>query len=71
MSEGCEKDKKGLESTERQRHYLSLARWIAATEFMADIAGQILEARSAECSKPLTSLVSFWMEPRLSGKEGN
>jgi hypothetical protein len=70
--EGCETDKKGdVTKGERKRHYLFFALRIAATQFMADIAGQVLEAMGTECSKLLASLVTFGVESRLSREEGD
>lgn len=49
--------------------YHFIARWVASTQFMADVTGQFLETRRAECGKLLASLVSSRMEPRLSREE--
>lgn len=70
--EGCETDyffKGNMTKGERKRHYLFLALRITATQFMADIAGQVLEAMGTECSKLLASLVSFGVESCLSREE--
>jgi hypothetical protein len=62
--------KKGdLNKREGKRYYHFIARWVASTQFMADVSGQFLEARRAECGKLLASLVSFGMESCLSREE--
>jgi hypothetical protein len=62
--------KKGeLNKREGKRYYHFIARWVASTQFMADVSGQFLEARRAECGKLLASLVSSRMESCLSGEE--
>jgi len=64
--------KKGkLNKRESTRYYHFIARWVASTQFMADITGQFLEARREECGKLLASLVPFRMESCLSREEGS
>jgi hypothetical protein len=72
---GCETDPVNGDLTKRERkkknNYLCFALRIAASQFITEIAGQILEARGTECGKFLASLVSFWMESCLSREEGD
>jgi len=71
LSRATKPIKNKINKREGKRYYHIIARWVASTQFMADVTGQILEARVAEYGKLLASLVSFRMESCLKREEGD
>jgi hypothetical protein len=56
---------------DERNSYLFLAFWKTANKFIMNVAAQILIARSGQCRKLLTSLVSFRMKFCSGGEKGD